>query len=149
MEGIASGSSLQYAVTAPVVLSDNTKLVYSPHSYGPGVFSADFFNDPKFPENMPAIWNYNFGQLPAATGNAVVVGEWGSKLIAGSKDRVWAYRFRAYLQANKLSFFYWSLNPESKDTQGLLKNDWVTPDQDKVDLLNVFSSSKVSDFITQ
>ena len=40
-----------------------------------------------------------------------------------------------YLVQNKISQFYWSLNPNSGDTGGLLQDDWKTPSQDKLDML--------------
>jgi endoglucanase len=30
--------------------------------------------------------------------------------------------------------FYWCLNPNSSDTGGLLMDDWVTTNEDKLDL---------------
>jgi endoglucanase len=33
------------------------------------------------------------------------------------------------------SFFFWSLNPNSGDTGGLLLEDWITPDYVKLNAL--------------
>ena len=47
-------------------------------------------------------------------GHTVIVGEWGG--FYTGKDRVWQDEFAKYLQRNKLSSFYWCLNPNSGDT---------------------------------
>ena len=49
--GIWWGSNLVGARVAPVRLSDQTKLVYSPHVYGPSVYQQAYFNDLRFPSN--------------------------------------------------------------------------------------------------
>ena len=41
----------------------------------------------------------------------------------------------AYIQSKRLSFTYWSLNPNSGDTGGILGDDWQTLRQDKMDVL--------------
>eukprot|EP00965_Chrysotila_dentata_P107570 3554081-Pleurochrysis_carterae.AAC.1 len=81
---------------------------------------------------MDAVWDEHFGYL--STDAAVVVGEWGG--IYQDKDRMWQDRFAAYLLAHKLSSFYWSLNPNSGDTGGLLGSDWSTPESAKLQLLS-------------
>jgi endoglucanase len=40
-----------------------------------------------------------------------------------------------YLKDNQMSFAYWSFNPNSGDTGGLVGDDWVTPQQAKLDAL--------------
>jgi endoglucanase len=109
------------------------KLILAPHTYGPDVFPQPFFNDKTFPANMPAIWDRNFGQF-VKQGYTVMLGEFGGR-YAG-KDRIWQDQLVDYLlQRNLRSSFYWSWNPNSKDTGGLLKDDWRTVQQDKLDLL--------------
>ena len=48
---------------APVRLADQTRLVYSPHVYGPGVYEQPYFCDAHFPANMGAIWDRHFGAV--------------------------------------------------------------------------------------
>jgi hypothetical protein len=51
-------------------------------------------------------------------------------------DRVWGDAFATFLVDNCLSDqFHWCLNPDSGDTGGLLKEDWVTPESAKLKLL--------------
>ena len=67
------GGKLQGTSSAPVRLSDPSKLVYSPHVYGPSVFLQPFFQTPNFPGNLISIWNDDFGNVPESTGHAIVV----------------------------------------------------------------------------
>eukprot|EP00965_Chrysotila_dentata_P008889 289565-Pleurochrysis_carterae.AAC.1 len=59
-----------------------------------------------------------------AAGGTVVVGEWGG--VYEGADELWQDRFKAFLLEEKLSSFYWALNPNSGDTGGLLLSDWRT-----------------------
>lgn len=113
------------------------RLVLSPHVYGPDVYNQTYFNDPNFPNNLPAIWDLHFGQFSPQY--AVVIGEFGGKYGHGGdpRDVVWQNKIVDYLiQKNMRSSFYWSWNPNSTDTGGILQNDWQTVWQDKVDLLH-------------
>ena len=41
-----------------------------------------------------------------------------------------------YLKEKRVKiWFYWSLNPDSVDTGGILQEDWKTPVEDKINLL--------------
>lgn len=118
----------------PVALSNPNKLVYSPHVYGPSVYGQSYFSAGNFPSNMPAIWDAHWGFVPAATGNAVVIGEWGGPY--SGTDATWLAALSSYLLANDMTDqFFWCLNPDSGDTGGLLENDWATPDTQKLALL--------------
>jgi endoglucanase len=87
-QGYFWGENLVGARATPVKLRDMSKLVYSPHTYGPGVFpDQPYFptckgggckhQAPQFPKNMPAIWDNHFGFLADQSGHAIVVGEVG------------------------------------------------------------------------
>jgi len=124
----------------PITLSRSDQLVYSPHAYGPSVYNQPYFSASNFPNNMPDIWNDHWGFIPATTGKAVVIGEWGG-LMTGA-TQVWLNAFVSYLKANQMTDqFFWCLNPNSGDTGGLLLDDWVTPSQAKLDLLKNLVSS--------
>lgn len=110
------------------------KLVNAPHAYGHSVFVQDYFNDPSFPNNMPGIWDIHFGHL-ANSGFAMAPTEFGGRYV--DDDKVWQDAFVDYLIAKQVAgFYYWSLNPNSGDTGGILQSDWITPEQPKVDLLH-------------
>jgi endoglucanase len=128
------GENLQGALTSPLTISNQKKLVYSPHCYGPSVAYQPYFNDPTFPANMPAIWDAHYGTVNTKTGQAVVLGEWGGQLA--NPDGTWLTAFVQYLlQRGLTSQFFWCLNPDSGDTGGLLMDDWKTPVTGKLTLL--------------
>ena len=106
-----------------------SRLVYSPHTYGPSVYDQSYFSDPSFPDNMPAIWDEHFGHLVGA--HPVVPGEFGGRNTG--EDAIWQEAFVDYMvDAEMSSFFYWSLNPNSGDTGGILLDDWMTVDEGKL-----------------
>lgn len=115
------------------------KLVLSPHVYGPDVYNQPYFSASDFPSNMPAVWNSHFGDAQAQ-GYAVVVGETGGKYGTGdARDKTFQDALFAYLKGRNLrDVFYWSWNPNSGDTGGILNDDWTTVRQDKVALLQAF-----------
>lgn len=115
------------------------RLVLSPHVYGPDVFNQSYFSAPDFPNNMAAIWNSHFGDVQAQ-GYAVVIGETGGKYgTEDPKDKTFQDALFAYLKQRDLrDVFYWSWNPNSGDTGGILNDDWTTVRQDKVTLLQTF-----------
>ena len=121
----------------PVRLSVKNKLVYSPHVYGPDVFMISPFTQPNFPWNMPAIWDAQWGYIRKQKLAPIVIGEWGGRNQAGTKDRIWHDQIKKYFVQNGFACatFYWSLNPNSGDTKGLLEDDWRTPVRHKLDAL--------------
>ncbi len=129
------GGNLADAANYQVKLAVPNKLVYSPHVYGPDVFMQQYFKDPNFPKNMPVIWNEHFGFIKKNRIGCLVLGEWGGFMRPGSLDAIWQNAFGNWLIANDVDSFYWTVNPNSGDTGGLLENDWKTPVQRKLDLL--------------
>ena len=150
-EGYFWGENLVGAATSPVKLVDMTKLVYSPHTYGPGVYKDQPYFPPRwedapaFPANMVAIWDRHFGLVQQATGRAMVIGEFGG-FYTGS-DKVWQDAFVTYLLERGFGSFYFGLNPDSVDTGGLLKSDWATPNDGKLALLKRLPATSVASLI--
>lgn len=138
------GGNLQGVHSHPIRLADPSKLVYSPHCYGPSVFEQSYFQDRDFPANMESIWQEQFGNVPDWTGNALLVGEWGGKYET-TPDRQWQDAFVTYLKHHNISSFYWCLNPNSIDTRGLLLDDWTSPDTAKLEMLSVLNSTPIHD----
>jgi len=125
------GGNLSGAVTQPVVLNVANRLVYAPHDYGISVFDRQpWFNDPNFPNNLPSVWNHFWGQLNAP----IMLGEFGSTL-ANPLDVQWLNTLMTYLTSNGFSFTYWSWNPNSGDTGGIVGDDWWTVNQQKYNIL--------------
>ena len=136
--GIWWGGNIAPQMCAPLNIPAD-RLVLSPHVYGPDVFAQSYFAAADFPNNMPAIWNSHFGDVQAQ-GYAVVIGETGGKYGSSDpRDKTFQDALFAYLKQRDLrDVFYWSWNPNSGDTGGILNDDWTTVRQDKVTLLQSF-----------
>lgn len=112
----------------------NQRVILSPHVYGPSVSHSPLFQNETFPANMPDEWTAKWGYLSLEQGKTVVIGEWGGWYQ--DLDKVWQDAFADYLVENCFtSTFTWDLNPDSEDTGGLLKDDWVTPEVEKLAVL--------------
>jgi aryl-phospho-beta-D-glucosidase BglC (GH1 family) len=126
------------------------RLVMSPHVYGPGTNGAMwYFNRtafPSYPDNLPAVWSTHWLAPARAAGATLVVGEWGGPYTDqwAADDELWQDRFKAFLLEERLSSFYWALNPNSGDTGGLLRDDWSTVHEPKRELLSALPSSDVA-----
>lgn len=138
-EGYWWGGNLTGVKSAPITLSKPEKLVYSPHEYGPEVFAQTWFSASDFPKNMPGIWDKYFGYLFKGGQSHLLVGEFGILDTASvqGKSGIWLDEFLKYM-GKDYSWTYWCLNPNSGDTGGLLKYDWVTPEQWKLDKLKPY-----------
>ncbi len=137
--GIWWGENLFGAHAQPVKLSDPTKLVYSPHTYGPGTFMQKYFSDPAFPGNMAAIWDLRFGSLVNNT--PIVIGELGG--FYKGTDQKWQDAAIKYCVERGIGLFYFSLNPGSKDTGGLLQADYTVPEHAKLKMLGKMPTTNV------
>ncbi|MET4674906.1 endoglucanase [Luteibacter sp. PvP120] len=112
------------------------RLLLAPHVYGPDVSMQSYFSASNFPANMPAIWDQHFGRF-ATSGQALLLGEFGGKYGQGSaQDVTWQNALVDYLIGKGIhGGFYWSWNPNSNDTGGILNDDWSSVRTDKVTLL--------------
>ena len=147
------GGNLSNAGDAPVRLDVANRLVYSAHDYPASVYQQDYFNDPAYPDNLTEIWNENWGYLFRDGIAPVLLGEFGSKLETVS-DQQWFDAMVEYLKGDLdgdgdndleagqegISWTYWSWNPNSGDTGGILKDDWQTLHDNKVDALELVQS---------
>ncbi len=129
------GGNLEPVQCAPLDIPAD-KLVFSPHVYGPDVFMMSYFHALDFPANMPAIWETHFGYLVDA-GYTVIPGEFGGYYgHANPLDKIWQDALVDYfIEKGIRNFFYWSANPDSGGTGGILLDDWIQPRYDKVALL--------------
>ncbi|MFO0592881.1 MAG: glycoside hydrolase family 5 protein [Polyangiaceae bacterium] len=128
------GGNLQGAGNQPVVLTSSDKLVYSPHDYPPSVYGQSWFSDPSYPNNLPSVWDTQWGYLVKNDIAPVLIGEFGTK-YESSADKLWLGKLAEHIGQNGFSFTYWCLNPDSGDTGGILKDDWTTVNQSKQDVL--------------
>lgn len=133
------GGNLSSAASAPVRLPIPGRLVYSAHDYPASVFAQKYFADPAYPDNLPAVWDAHWGFLFRTGAAPVLLGEFGSKL-ATAADEAWYAKLVDYLRGDLdgdgtvdlprghqgISWTYWSWNPNSGDTGGILADDWTT-----------------------
>lgn len=129
------GENLEQMQCKPLTIPKN-HLLLIPHVYGPDVYVQPYMNDGNFPNNLAAIWEKHFGFL-ANQGYALMPGEFGGKYGEGDgRDVKWQNAFVDYLRSTGInSGFYWSWNPNSGDTGGILRDDWRSVRDDKVFLL--------------
>ncbi|MPY49885.1 glycoside hydrolase family 5 protein [Streptomyces sp. K1PN6] len=135
------GGELRHVKEHPVKLKEANKVVYSPHEYGPGVYNQNWFMDKDFPNNMPAFWDKHWGYLKKDNTAPLMLGEFGGRKSTGnSTEAVWQQSLMKYLKKNGISYTYWSWNPNSGDTGGVLKDDWKTLDPGKKALLGDYQA---------
>ena len=125
------GGGLADAARHPITLAVPHQLVYSPHDYPASIFAQSWFRASNYPANLPGVWDAHFGYLQQQNVAPVLLGEFGTKLETTS-DQQWLAAMVSYLNARKMSYAYWSFNPNSGDTGGLVKDDWVTPQTAKL-----------------
>lgn len=131
------GGNLEGVKRFPVRLAVQNRVVYSPHEYGAGVFQQPWFSAIDFPRNLTTRWEQGFFYIVRQKIAPIFVGEFGGRQVdEKSKEGIWQRRFVDYLKRNQLGFAYWSWNPNSQDTGGILQDDWVAIDQPKQQLLN-------------
>lgn len=125
------GGNLRSAGNSPVVLNVPGRLVYSIHDYPPSVYMQSWFTAPNFPNNLASQWDDTWGYLVNNGTAPIWVGEFGTKLQTQA-DTQWIDALTSYISSKGLSFAYWSWNPNSGDTGGVLKDDWQSVNTDKM-----------------
>ena len=131
------GGNLEAAGAFPVRLSVPNRLVYSPHEYGPGVYDQTWFHEPDLEATLRHRWETGFGYLATDGIAPVLVGEFGGRSVdAASLEGRWQNLFVDWLDETGTSFTYWSWNPNSSDTGGILTDDWTTIHSDKQAMLD-------------
>jgi endoglucanase len=131
------GGNLKGVSSAPVQLKVHNRLVYSVHDYPQSVASQPWFNAPNYPQNLPGVWDAYWGSIQKQGIAPVWVGEFGTKLQS-TVDQQWLSSLVSYLGtgASGFNWTYWSWNPDSGDTGGILEDDWKTVNQNKQHYLN-------------
>ncbi|MFC9507660.1 cellulase family glycosylhydrolase [Streptomyces sp. NPDC057002] len=130
------GGNLMGVAQYPVQLDVPNRLVYSAHDYATSVAQQPWFSDPSFPANMPGIWDKYWGYIFKQNIAPVWLGEFGTTLQS-TVDQRWLSALVTYLRstsangADSFHWTFWSWNPNSGDTGGILKDDWQTVDTAK------------------
>jgi endoglucanase len=125
------GGGLRDVRTRPIHLRVPGKVVYSPHDYPASVYPQVWFRDPTYPANLPRVWHDNWGYLAEEGIAPVWLGEFGTMLRTAS-DQAWLGALVTYLHDHGISWAFWSWNPNSGDTGGILRDDWRTLDDAKL-----------------
>ena len=130
------GGNLEGVRNNPVRLSIANRVVYSPHEYGPGVFAQPWFSDPNMAAILADRWQKGFGYIKDQGIAPILIGEFGAKNVGtDTVEGRWINQFATYLEQEGISWTYWSWNPNSGDTGGVLQDDWRTVHADKMELL--------------
>lgn len=111
------------------------QIVFSPHVYGISVRGSYASAD------SPFQWDTWFGHLTSLYNNPIVIGELGG--LDFGDDLTWHANIRDYLiESDIRNVYYWTLNPNSIDTGGLLLMDWTTPNYHKFAFLQSLKKNK-------
>ncbi len=135
------GGNLIGARQDPVRLDIPNQLIYSTHVYGPGVYPQPWFSAPDFPDNLAGIWDQHWGYLAQEGIAPVLLGEFGGRSVGDDSEGIWQRTLVSYLREHDISYIYWTINPDSGDTGGLLLDDWQTIDPAKQALLSGYQFS--------
>ena len=157
VEGVANyqgqsywwGGNLMGVKDDPVVLNTANKLVYSAHDYPDSVYAQPWFQGSQFPADLTAKFDQMWGYIYKDNIAPVYIGEFGTGLT-DPKDTPWLQALTAYLGGDTNndgthdipagqygpSWTYWSWNPDSGDTGGIVGNDWKTVNQAKMAYLS-------------
>jgi endoglucanase len=135
------GGNLKGVRDYPITEIPDANLVYSAHEYGPEVYPQAWFTDAAFPGNMRAIWDANFWFISKEMNKHLFFGEFGIKESSASDPSSIAYQwmdnFMRYCGATS-SWTFWALNPNSGDTGGILKDDWVSVNSAKYNMIKPY-----------
>lgn len=132
------GGNLTLAGQYPIELSVPHKLVYEAHDYGPGVNDQKWFHATDFPANLANLWYSHWAYLKLTGVAPVLIGEFGGRSVGNDPEGVWQRTLLAYLQSNSFDYTYWSWNPNSGDTGGILLDDWTTVNAAKLAVLQAY-----------
>ncbi|MCE3201017.1 cellulase family glycosylhydrolase [Paenibacillus sonchi] len=132
------GGNLTGVRNNPVTLTVPDRVVYSPHDYGPGVASQPWFSAADFPDNLPKLWDDTWGYISKEQIAPILAGEFGGRSVDTlSVEGKWQHALVSYIGQNNLYWTYWSLNPNSGDTGGLLLDDWTSWNEPKQAMLDL------------
>lgn len=142
------GGNLMGVRDRPIQLDVANKLVYSAHDYPNSIYPQTWFQGSDYPANLPAKFDQMWGYIYKENIAPVYIGEFGTKLT-DPKDAPWLEAITSYLGGDLdndgtrdipagdkgVSWTFWSWNPNSGDTGGILKDDWTGVQQTKLDYL--------------
>lgn len=126
---------------SPITSIPKNRLMLSVHEYGPEVHSQDWFTDPAFPTNLPAVWRDRFWFIKEQNLAGLYIGEIGitekSAADPSSIPYQWLTAFLKFA-GKQVHFTWWAWNPNSGDTGGILQDDWLTVNPAKYNLIKPY-----------
>ncbi|WP_205666092.1 Calx-beta domain-containing protein [Aquabacter cavernae] len=152
------GGNLEGVRDRPIELNVDNKLVYSAHDYPNSVYNQPWFQSSDFaahlPEKFDEMWGYIYREGIAP----VYIGEFGTNLT-DPKDAPWLEAITSYIAGDfdndgtidipegdqGISWTFWSWNPNSGDTGGILANDWTTVNTNKMAYLEAIKFDFATD----
>lgn len=125
------GGNLRGVKDHPVDLGKfQNKLVYSPHDYGPAVYEQQWFKgDYDYDKLKKEAWNDNWLYIYDSGTAPLLIGEWGGFMT--QPNLKWMTYCRQLIKEKHLHHTFWCFNANSGDTGGLVKDDFVTWDEEK------------------
>ena len=139
------GGNLMGVADRPITLDVPNRVVYSPHDYPNSVYAQPWFSGPDFGAALPAKFRQMWGYIYEEGIAPVYIGEFGTNLT-DPKDVVWFEAITSYISGDldndgtidipagteDISWTFWSWNPNSGDTGGILADDWLTVNENKM-----------------
>lgn len=125
------GGNLRGVKDNPVDLGKyQNKLVYSPHDYGPTVYEQPWFKGGFTYDSLyKDCWYDNWFYIQKTNTAPLLIGEWGGFMT--EPNLTWMTYLRKLIKDNKINHTFWCFNSNSGDTGGLVKDDFMTWDEDK------------------
>lgn len=141
------GGNLRAVADYPIDLGEyQDKLVYSPHDYGPTVYEQPWFKgDYDYDSLMEDCWHDNWFYIYEDEIAPLHVGEWGGYMT--EPNITWMTYMRELIKKYHLNHTFWCLNANSGDTGGLLKDDFVTWDDEKYEFVKEVLWQKDGKFV--
>lgn len=125
------GGNLRGVKNDPIDLGKyNDKIVYSPHDYGPTVYEQPWFKgNYTFDSLYKDAWYDNWFYIQKENIAPLLIGEWGGYM--SEPNITWMTYLRRLIKENRINHTFWCFNANSGDTGGLVKDDFVTWDEEK------------------
>ena len=121
----------------PIDFGDETRnrqVVYSPHDYGPLVYEQPWFTGGFTAESLyNDAWHDYWLYIAEEDIAPILIGEWGG-FMSGDNLK-WMQYLRDLIGKENLNHTFWCFNANSGDTGGLVKDDFITWDEDKYALV--------------
>ncbi|MCR4645119.1 MAG: cellulase family glycosylhydrolase [Oscillospiraceae bacterium] len=132
------GGNLRGVKDYPITMSTpekQSKIVYSPHDYGTGVYTQTWFHDGFDTQSLlDEYWYDTWVYINDKDIAPLLIGEWGG-FVDGGKNEQWMRLLQQYMIDHHINHTYWCLNPNSGDTGGLFDYGFTTWDKPRYEIL--------------